>query len=149
MAEGFNQVIVAGNLGADAELRFSQGGTGVLSFKVAATERYKDKGGEWKESTEWIPCVLFGARAEPLSKILRKGSSVTVVGKFKTESYEKDGRKHYSTKVYVNQVILGGRGQAQDGQQDNRRGARTPNVQPPANDAGDSFGYHSGDDVPF
>lgn len=56
MADGLNKVMVIGNLGADAELRMTTGGSAVLSFTVAASETYLDKNRQRQEKTEWVKC---------------------------------------------------------------------------------------------
>ncbi len=101
---GFNQVILLGNLGADPDLKISQSGMGVLRLKVATTERYLDKQGNKKESTEWHTVVVWGKRAEGLARFLAKGMSVHIVGKIRYRSYEKDGTKRWSTEIHTDSV---------------------------------------------
>jgi single-strand DNA-binding protein len=103
-----NQVIIVGSLGADPGLRFAQSGTAVLSFRVATTERWKDKSGAQKEETEWHSVVVFGDRATEYAPNLAKGTYVRVEGKLKTEAYEKDGVKRYTTKIHAQSVAPGG-----------------------------------------
>lgn len=112
MAEGLNRVMLLGNLGADPELRFGQGGadTAVLKLRLATTESYFDKrSNERKERTDWHSVVVFGKRGEALQKILQKGSTIFVEGRIQTSSYEKEGQKHYRTEVVATNVILAGR----------------------------------------
>lgn len=112
MSEGLNRVMLMGNLGADPELRFGQGGadTAVLKLRLATTESYFDKrSNERKEKTDWHNVVVFGKRGEALQKILQKGSTIFVEGRLQTSSYEKDGQKHYRTDVVAQNVILAGR----------------------------------------
>jgi single-strand DNA-binding protein len=97
-----------GNLGADPELRNTAGGAHVLSFRVATTEVYFDKQQQKQERTEWHQVALFGARAEPLAKLLHKGSRVLVEGRLQTTSYDKDGSKRYKTEVIATDLFLGG-----------------------------------------
>lgn len=110
---GLNRVQILGNLAADAELRMTGGGTAVLKLRVAASERFKDRNEQWQERTEYVSCVLFGKRAESLSRLLAKGSQVYVEGSLRTTSYDdRDGNKRYKTEVAVSNVILcGGKGQ--------------------------------------
>ena len=113
MSEGLNKVLLMGSLGADPELRFTQSGQAVLNVRLATSERYKDKGGEWKDKTEWHSVTVWGARAEGLRKILRKGSSVFIEGSLHTSSYEKNGEKRYKTEINASNVVLcGGKGGA-------------------------------------
>lgn len=107
MAEGLNRVQALGNLPRDAELRMTQGGQAVLKFSVACNERYKDRSGAWKERTEYINFVLWGKRAEGLSKYMSKGTRVYAEGALRTSSYDdKDGNKRYRTEVNATNVIL-------------------------------------------
>ncbi len=111
MSEGLNRVMLLGNLGADPELRFTKGGQAVMQLRIATTERFKDQSGNWTDRTEWHSVVVWGKRAEGLSKILRKGSSIFVEGSLRTTNWEKDGQKHYKTEVNAREIILaGGRG---------------------------------------
>lgn len=137
MKEGLNRVILAGNLGADPETRFTQGGQAVMNLRLAVSESYMDKEGVRKERTDWISCVMFGKRAEALTKILHKGSSVIVEGGIRTSSYEdKDGNKRYKTEVAVNNIVLadsGGRGASNYGT--SGHGASAKHGTPPEEDA--------------
>ncbi len=108
MAEGLNKVMLFGNLGANPELRYTKGGQAVLNIRLATNERYKDQSGEWKERTEWHRVIVWGKRADALSKILSKGSSIFVEGSLRTSSWEKDGTKHYKTEVNAFNILLGG-----------------------------------------
>lgn len=106
-----NKVILVGNLGRDAETKFTPAGVSMTRFSVATGRRYKDQAtGEWKEETDWSNVVLW--RAENLAPYLTKGKQVYVEGRLQTRSYEdKDGQKKYSTEVVADDVILlGGRG---------------------------------------
>jgi single-strand DNA-binding protein len=106
-----NKVIVVGNLGRDPEERSFPDGSPVCNITVACSEKYKDKQGEQKEVTEWINVVFFGKLAEIAGQYLKKGSSVYVEGKLKTEKYtDKNGVEKYSTKVIANSMqMLGGK----------------------------------------
>lgn len=107
-----NKVILVGNLGKDAETRFTPSGVAVTKFSVATSRRWKDQQTqEWKEETDWSDVTLW--RAENLSPYLTKGKQVYVEGRLQTRSYDdKDGKKVYRTEVVAEDVILlGGRGE--------------------------------------
>lgn len=124
MANGVNKVILLGNLGADPELRYTQGGTAVMSMRLATAESYKDKAGEWQERTEWHNVTVWAARAEGLAKVLAKGSRLYVEGSLRTSSYEdRDGNKRYKTEIVAQNIVLCG-GKPTDGQ--NTRQAQRP-----------------------
>jgi single-strand DNA-binding protein len=111
MAEGLNRVMLLGNLGADPELRFTQGGQAVLNMRLATTESYLDKDKVRRERTDWHSVVVWGKRGEALAKILAKGSSIFIEGSIRTTSYDdRDGNKRYKTEIIANNVLLTGRG---------------------------------------
>jgi len=109
-----NKVILVGNLGRDAELRYTPGGAAVAKFSLATTEVWNDKAGQRQERTEWHNIDLWGKQAESLSEYLVKGKQVYVEGRLQTDEYtDKEGNKRKSTKVRCDRVVLlggGGRG---------------------------------------
>ncbi|HEY5956805.1 MAG TPA: single-stranded DNA-binding protein, partial [Polyangiaceae bacterium] len=109
MAEGLNRVMLLGNLGADPELRNTSGGQAVLKLRLATTESYLDRNRVRQERTEWHSVVVWGRRAEALSRILSKGSRLFVEGGIRTSSYDdKEGNKRYRTEIVANNIILSG-----------------------------------------
>lgn len=107
-----NKVILIGNLGRDAETKFTPSGAAVTRFAVATTRSWKDQQtNEWKEETNWTNVVLW--RQENLANYLTKGKQIYVEGRLQTRSYDdKDGKKVYATEVVAEEVILlGGRGE--------------------------------------
>jgi single-strand DNA-binding protein len=106
-----NKVVLLGNLGKDAETKFTPSGIARSTFSIATSRRWKDQqSGEWKEETDWHNIVLW--RSENLANYLLKGKQVYVEGRLQTRNYEdKDGQKRYMTEVVADDVILlGGRG---------------------------------------
>jgi single-strand DNA-binding protein len=106
-----NKVILIGNLGRDAETKFTASGASVTRFALATTRSWKDQqSNEWKEETNWTNVVLW--RQENVANYLLKGKQVYVEGRLQTRSYDdKDGKKVYATEVVAEEVILlGGRG---------------------------------------
>ena len=116
MARSVNKVILIGNLGKDAETKFTASGTAVSRFSVATTRRFKDSAtGDWKDETDWTNVVLW--KNEGVTQYLTKGKQVYVEGRLQTRSYDdKDGNKRYSTEVVAEEVmLLGGRGGEEGG----------------------------------
>jgi single-strand DNA-binding protein len=110
MARSVNKVILIGNLGRDAETKFTAGGSAVTRFSVATTRSWKDQQtNEWKDETNWTNVIVW--RQENLSNYLTKGKQVYIEGRLQTRSYDdKDGKKIYATEVVAEEVILlGGR----------------------------------------
>jgi single-strand DNA-binding protein len=111
MAEGLNRVMLLGNLGQEPELRYTPSGQAVLNLRIATTESYIDRDRARKERTDWHTVVVWGKRAEALSKILHKGTSIFVEGSLRTSSFEgRDGQKRYKTEVTARNLLLTGGG---------------------------------------
>lgn len=106
------KVTVVGNLGRDAELRYTPNGTPLLEFSIATNERWTDSGGRQQEHTQWFRCTLWGRQAETLKQYLTKGKQVYVDGRLRVRDYvAQDGDKRYSLDVRVDQLtMLGGGG---------------------------------------
>jgi len=100
-----NRVNISGNLTRDPEFKSTQGGTGVLTFGVAVNDRRRNpQTGEWEDVPNFVDCVVFGARAEPLSRFLSKGMKVAIEGKLRYSSWERDGQKRSKLEVIVDEV---------------------------------------------
>jgi single-strand DNA-binding protein len=129
MAEGMNRATLIGNLGADPELRYTQSNTGVLKFRIATTESYKDADGNRQENTQWHQIVLWGKRGEALANILRKGSRCCIEGRIENRSYDgDDGVKRYVSEVVAtNIVLLDSRQDGEQRQGNNGNGPRQSN----------------------
>lgn len=109
MSNGLNKVMLLGRIGADPELRFTQGGQAVLNMRLATTESYLDKDKVRKERTDWHTVCVWGKRAEGLAKFLTKGSLLFVEGSIRTSSYDdREGNKRYKTEIVANNVVLAG-----------------------------------------
>ena len=107
MASSINIVAISGNLTRDPELRMTPGGTQVLNFGVAVDDRTKNQQtGEWEDRPNFIDCVLFGNRADALSRILRKGIKVAVSGSLRWSQWERDGQKRSKVEVVADKVVL-------------------------------------------
>ena len=111
-----NKVILVGNLGRDAELRYTPGGAAVATLNLATTEVFKDREGQKKEDTQWHRVILWGKTAESLQDYLVKGKQIYVEGKLQTRKWkDKDGNDKYTTEVRGDRVVLlsggGGRGE--------------------------------------
>lgn len=94
-----NRVQLIGNLGRDPETKFTPTGKKVCHFSIAVSNRWKDKSGEMKESTEWVNIEAWGRLGEVCQEYLRKGSLIFLEGRLKTDKYDSNGETKYFTKV--------------------------------------------------
>ena len=112
-----NKVILVGNLGRDAELRYTPGGAAVATLNLATTEVWNDKNQQRQEKTEWHRVVLWGKQAESLQEYLTKGKQIYVEGRLQTRQWDdKDGNKRYTTEIKADRItLLGGGGGGRSG----------------------------------
>ena len=156
MAEGLNRVMLLGNLGQDPELRMTSGGQAVLKLRLATSETYLDRNKVRQERTEWHSVVVWGKRAEALSKFLTKGSRIFVEGGLRTSSYDdKEGHKRYRTEVVAQNIILsgGGGGGGRGAPRSQESGESAPDPAPSAGGGGgygdQDYGGGNDDEIPF
>ena len=99
-----NRCEFIGNLGADPEIRTTQGGDKVANLRLAVSERWKDRNtGERREKTEWVTVTIWGQLAGIAEQYLRKGSKVYVAGKWQTRKWQsQSGEDRYSTECVLN-----------------------------------------------
>ncbi len=112
-----NRVMIIGNTGRDAELRYTANGTAVSDFSMAVNSRRRSQSGDWEDETEWFQVVLFGHRAERISQYITKGKQLYVEGRLRTRNWDDDqGVRHYRTEVIANNVeFLDRRGESGGG----------------------------------
>ena len=152
MAEGLNRVMLLGNLGQDPELRMTSGGQAVLKLRLATSETYLDRNKVRQERTEWHSVVVWGKRAEALSKFLTKGSRIFVEGGLRTSSYDdKEGHKRYRTEIVAQNIILSGGGGGRGGPRSQEAGESAPEPTPSAGGgyADQDYGGGNDDEIPF
>lgn len=100
-----NKVLLTGNLTRDPELSSTAGGTPVLSFGLAVNEKRKNnQTGEWEDYPNFIDCVMFGIRAQSVSKFISKGNKVAIEGKLHWSQWESEGQKRSKVNVILDQI---------------------------------------------
>ncbi|MBP7149777.1 MAG: single-stranded DNA-binding protein [Acidobacteria bacterium] len=106
------KVILVGNLGRDAELKYLPNGTPLLEFSIATNEKWTDRSGAQQEHTQWFRITLWGRQAESLKTYLLKGKLVYVDGRLRVRDFvDREGKTRYSLDVRADQVqMLGGGG---------------------------------------
>ena len=164
-----NKVMLIGNVGNDPEIRYldstnpqsPQGNAKVASFRLATTERYRDRNGETRENTEWHNIVAWRSNADLVEKFVHKGSQIYIEGKLRTRQWtDQTGNKRFTTEVQADNIqLLGKRPDAPQGGQGNYQGgfASQPAAAPafasqsaqPAYQASAAPADASDDDLPF
>ena len=119
-----NKVILIGNLGADPELRYTQGGKAVCSARIATNTFWTAKDGTKQKRTEWHRITVWGNDGVNLAKYMHKGGKISVEGRLQTREWtHNDGSKRYTTEVvadtgcveYLSKDDKAGRGPESDG----------------------------------
>ncbi len=102
-----NKVILIGNVGADPDVKYLEGGVAVASLRLATTERYRNRNGENVEQTEWHNIVLWRGLAEVVEKYVKKGMRLYIEGRLRTRAWEdQTGAKRYTTEIYADNMKL-------------------------------------------
>lgn len=101
-----NQITLMGRLVADPELRYTNSGTAVASFRIAVDRDVKDQSGERK--ADFIEIVAWKGTAEFVQKYFSKGSMIVVSGRLQMRDWtDKNGNKRTSAEVVANNVYFG------------------------------------------
>lgn len=106
-----NKALLIGFCGANPEVRYV-GAAGsqnskVAQFRLATTERYKDRDGNVKENTEWHNIVAWRGLADLAEKYIVKGTQLYIEGKLKLRSWEdQNGVTRYQTDIVADKIDL-------------------------------------------
>lgn len=104
---GVNKVILIGNLGKDPDVRYLDNGVAVANMSIATTENYKNKKGDRVSQTEWHEIVLWRGLAEIAEKYLKKGSSVYIEGKIRTNKWvDKEGVTRNKVEIMADKMNM-------------------------------------------
>jgi single-strand DNA-binding protein len=100
-----NRVCLSGNLTSDPELRTSSAGLQILKMRLAVNDRSKHpETGEWTERANYVDLVMFGNRAEALSRFLSRGTPIAVDGKIHWSEWETDNGKRSKIEIHVDSL---------------------------------------------
>ena len=143
-----NKVILMGRLTRDPEVRYTQtNNTMVASFALAVNRRFAREGDS--QTADFINITAWGKTGEFVSKYVKKGQQVAVVGRIQTRSWEdQQGQKRYATDVVAEEVYFADskRGDSDSANFDNTFGG---NMTPSNGGDTSDFEVSSGDDLPF
>ena len=100
-----NTICLLGHLTADPELRNTQGGVAVTSFKLAVDRDYTPKGQE--KQADFIPVVAWRQTAEFVCKYFGKGQRAALTGSLQTRQYtDRDGNNRTAYEVVAEHVYF-------------------------------------------
>jgi single-strand DNA-binding protein len=105
-----NITVISGNVGRDAELRYTPSGVAVADFSVATNRVWTDRNtNERREKTTWFKVTVWGARAESLAPHIKKGNRITVSGEIDCSAYQNQGGEARATlELRADQITFGG-----------------------------------------
>ncbi len=105
MALSLNRIMLIGNLGKDAETRFTANNNSVSSFSLATSYGYKGKDGNWVNETTWHNVVAWNL-SDFFKDSLKKGKKIYVEGRLQKRDYtDKDGIKRFVTEVVSERIV--------------------------------------------
>ena len=103
MAKTINRVEMLGRVGADPEMRYTEGGAAVTRLRVA-TDRPRSNGAT---DTDWHTVVCWEKLAEAVNEYVEKGQRVYVAGRLAQNSWEgDDGRRRHRTEIHAQEVVF-------------------------------------------
>lgn len=99
------EVHFVGRLGADPDLKFTQGGKAVVGFSFVVSKRWKDRNDEWQEKSSWLRVTAWDELAENTAASLKKGDLVMVHGTLETREYEnREGETKLSVEIQAQHI---------------------------------------------
>lgn len=141
-----NKCFLQGRMTADPELRHTQNGVAVATFRLAVTRDFKEKDGERK--ADFISVVCWRGTAEFVSRFFQKGSLAVVEGRLQVRDYtDRDGNKRFATEVIADNVYFSESRKRDDTEQTYQAGGDTEQTYPAS---GEQFADISdNEDLPF
>jgi len=113
----YQRTIIVGNVGRDAEMRYTPTGVPVTSFSVAVNRRWNSASGEQQEKTTWFRVTCWRKLAETAGQYVKKGQRILVEGEVEAQAYvDREGTPRGTLELTANNFrFLGGRGEAGEG----------------------------------
>jgi len=127
MPKDLNKVMLIGRLGTDPELRYTQQGAPIATFRLAVGRQWRDSDGQHHDETDWFTVVAWNRLAEICGEHLNKGARVYIEGRMQNRSWDdaQSGEKRYRTEVVASDMIMLD-GRSERGEQDAPFGGRAP-----------------------
>jgi len=142
-----NSVALIGRLTRDPEVRYgAQSQTAIARFTIAVD---RQRGRDGDQTADFISITCFGKTAELVEKYIGKGRLVGITGRIQTGSYEKDGRKVYTTDVIADRVEFLDRGDRSESSQGQQSYSAPSQSQSSGPAIPEGFSQLTDDDIPF
>ncbi|MCS6965432.1 MAG: single-stranded DNA-binding protein [Candidatus Kapabacteria bacterium] len=107
MRNSLNKVMLIGNVGRDPELRYTQDGVPLATFRLAMTETWRDRDGSLREHTEWHTIVAWRELAERIHRVVQKGARVYIEGRLRTREFEdRGGNRRREVEIWADSMLL-------------------------------------------
>jgi len=150
-----NEVRLTGRLTKDAEIKYLNSGTPIVTFSLAITRNVKEGDG-YKEVVDYFETTMFGKRAESLVKHLKKGIKVSILGELRQDSWvDQSGNKKYKTSIITFDIDINfppkqnGQQQNQNTQNYNQNNQQNYQQQTPATNQNNYNQDDYEDKIPF
>ena len=148
--QGYNKVILIGNLTRDPDVRVTPAGLKIAKYSLAVNRRYKTSDGEVKEEVVFVDCDQFGKGAEVVEKYCEKGKALMVEGRLKMDQWEtKDGQKRSKLCVVVESMTFVGGNDGEKRAEEPQGSTHRPPPVPGGRGSPPPAEYDSEDDIPF
>ena len=107
MSRDVNKCMFTGRLGSDPEMRYTQAGKAVTSFRIASNHSFTTSDGTRNDNAEWVACVAWDKLGELANTHLHKGARVYVEGRMQTRKWQdKDGNDRYTTQIILTDLVF-------------------------------------------
>lgn len=125
MGQDLNNVMMTGRVVRDAEIKYTGGGTPVVTFSLASNRAVK-KGDKWEDEGQFFDVTMFGRSGEALQKYLLKGTGIALAGELKQDRWEKNGQMRSRIGIVARNIkFMGGPSQGGKGSQTAPQAVRT------------------------
>ena len=117
----YSKTVAVGNVGRDAEMRFTPSGVPVTDFSLAINRRWTDRDGNTQEKTTWYKVICWRKLAETAAQYIRKGKLILVEGEVEASAFTgRDGEARATLELTAfNFKFLGGRRDNDAGESEN------------------------------
>jgi single-strand DNA-binding protein len=142
-----NKAFLIGRVGKDPDVKYTDNGNAVATFRLATSEKFTNSRGDKVENTEWHAIVAWKKLAEVCEKYVKKGDLLTIVGRIKTRQWDdKDGTTRYTTEIICDELKMLGTKNTASGEKAQESKASQPQEEPVENPIVQDDGE---DDLPF